>query len=152
MNIKYNSQSSKNSKCTITISSKESNNKYDFLNDNQNTYLNSQINNDVKVININNYDKYYIFIIADLTKKDYWVREIDDLRDEKKALRSKEEALRDEKKALRSKEKDLRDREEKVLLAFGFEPPGCQHFHFNLQFLTFYCRFNPLSFTFIAIY
>lgn len=75
MNIKYNSQSSKNSKCTITISSKESNNKYDFLNDNQNTYLNSQINNDVKVININNYDKYYIFIIADLTKKDYWVIE-----------------------------------------------------------------------------
>lgn len=71
MNIKYSNQASN---CIITIITKDNNN-FDFLNENQKTYLQNQINNEAKIININNYDKYYIFILVDLTKKDYWVLE-----------------------------------------------------------------------------
>jgi len=72
MNINY---SNNRTNCIITIIDKSNINNYSFLTEDQNVYLKKQVTNESKTVNINNYNNYFIFITADLTKKDYWVLE-----------------------------------------------------------------------------
>lgn len=75
MQINY---SNELSTCRIYIISKDidvNTNSFNFLTENQKKYLFNQINNDSKIVNINDYENYYIFVISDISKKNYWILE-----------------------------------------------------------------------------